>query len=152
MRHIAVPDGHSGMSRLVTTVTAMLMMFSVAVFAIDTEEGFEDPVLDARYRSLINEIRCMKCQNQSIADSPIDVAADLRRQVHNMMSEGQSDAQIKTYLASRYGDFILYNPPLNAKTWLLWGSPLILLGVGGLIFWRVVRNFAQQPIDTEDGA
>lgn len=118
--------------------------------AIDTEDAFDDPVLNDRYRSLIHEIRCMKCQNQSIADSPIDVAADLRRQVREMMAAGRSDAEIKEYLSSRYGDFILYQPPFKPTTWALWGAPVVLFLIGGIVFAHIVRKRAGQPIDDEE--
>jgi cytochrome c-type biogenesis protein CcmH len=93
----------------------------------------------------------MKCQNQSIADSPIDVAADLRRQVRDMLASGQSDAAVKDYLASRYGDFILYRPPLKPTTWVLWAGPALLLLIGGFIFGRIVRSRTAQLIDEEAG-
>lgn len=125
----------------------LLTLLATAAFAIDTEDAFDDPVMNARYRALIHEIRCMKCQNESIADSPVDVAADVRRQVRDMMAEGMSDAEIKDYLSSRYGDFILYRPPLKPKTWALWGGPVALLLIGGFVFARVVRNFSRRPID-----
>ena len=137
------------MSRQQLFGTLAAFFLAASALAIDSSNGFADPALDARYRALINEIRCMKCQNQSIADSPIDVAADLRRQVHEMMSDGQSDADIKNYLASRYGDFILYRPPLKPSTWALWGGPLVLLGIGGFVFARLIRTYGKQPIDAD---
>ena len=135
-------------SALLTTLALACALIGTAR-AIDTEEGFDDPVLNERYRALIHEIRCMKCQNQSIADSPIDVAADLRRQVREMMAAGSSDAEIKTFLSSRYGDFILYNPPLKPTTWALWGGPAVLLLLGGFVFARIVGARAAQPIDSD---
>jgi len=138
--------------RRATVLLAALLVASTAG-AIDTEDAFDDPALNERYRSLIHEIRCMKCQNQSIADSPIDVAADLRRQVREMMAAGRTDAEIKDYLSSRYGDFILYQPPLKPTTWALWGAPAVLFLLGGIVFARIVRARAGQPIDDdEDGA
>ena len=133
------------------TLLAILatLAVSAAALAID-EEGFEDPELNARYRALISEIRCMKCQNQSIADSPIDVAADLRRQVREMMAMGESDAAIKSYLSSRYGDFILYRPPLKPATWALWGGPAALLLIGGLVFFRLLKSYAGRPIEADE--
>jgi cytochrome c-type biogenesis protein CcmH len=138
------------MRRLATAACLLLAYTAGVVHAIDTEEAFDDPVMNERYRALIHEIRCMKCQNQSIADSPIDVAADLRRQVREMMASGRTDAEIKGFLASRYGDFILYQPPLKPSTWVLWGGPVALLGLGGLVFFRILRARSSQPID-EDG-
>ena len=137
-------------STLARVLVAVFVLATGTSFAIDTQEGFDDPELDARYRSLIDEIRCMKCQNQTIADSPIDVAADLRRQVHDMMADGRSDAEIKDYLASRYGDFILYRPPLKPTTWLLWGGPVAFLLIGGFVFTRVLRSYSALPIDDPD--
>ena len=131
-------------------VVLVLVLSTSLVGAIDTDQGFEDPVLDARYRSLIHEIRCMKCQNQSIADSPIDVAADLRRQVREMMAEGRSDSDIKTYLASRYGDFILYEPPLKPTTFVLWVGPAALLLLGGFVFARIIRTHSAQSFDEDE--
>lgn len=112
-------------------------------------EGFADPELDARYRELIHSIRCMKCQNQSIAESPIDQAADLRRQVRELMAEGRSDGEIREYLAARYGDFINYRPPVKPSTWLLWAGPGLLLLGGAVVFARVLRARMQQPLDEE---
>jgi len=137
------------MRRLVAMFVTLTLAAGV-VYAIDTQDAFEDPELNSRYRSLIHEIRCMKCQNQSIADSPIDVAADLRRQVRDMMAEGQSDQEIKDYLSSRYGDFILYRPPLKPTTWALWGGPAALLLIGGFVFARIVRTYSRQPIEADD--
>ncbi|MGW8370491.1 MAG: cytochrome c-type biogenesis protein [Gammaproteobacteria bacterium] len=133
------------MRRLVLLVALVLG----AVAGIHAQEGFEDPALNARYRDLIHTIRCMQCQNQSIADSPSDVAGDLRRLVREMMAAGRSDDEIRTYLAERYGDFILYKPPLSSKTWLLWSAPALLLLAGGIVFARTVRSRMQQPLDEE---
>ena len=111
--------------------------------------SFYDPVQDARYRELIHSIRCMKCMNQSIADSPVDVAADLRREVFEMMQAGRSDDEIMDFVKSRYGDFISYQPPFNSSTWLLWLGPGLLMIVGGFVFARLVRARMNQPLDEE---
>lgn len=84
-----------------------------------------------RYKALIHELRCLVCQNQNIADSDAELAGDLRREVQRMILEGKSDADVIDFMVTRYGDFVLYRPPLKAKTVLLWSAPL-LLGVGGL--------------------
>jgi cytochrome c-type biogenesis protein CcmH len=131
-------------------VCLLVALAATTAYAVDTEEGFDDPALNSRYRSLIQEIRCMKCQNQSIADSPIDVAADLRRQVHDMIGDGSNDSEIKDYLASRYGDFILYKPPLKPTTWALWGGPAVLLLLGGFVFARVLRTYSAQEIEPDE--
>lgn len=131
---------------------AALAAFAVATgaFAIDDERAFEDPVLNERYRSLIDELRCPKCQNESIADSNAPIAADLRQKVRERMDEGQSDEQIRDFLVTRYGNFITYRPPLMPTTWALWGGPAALLVIGGFVFFRVVRDRAAQPIEDDE--
>ncbi len=99
--------------------------------AIDTGPAFEDPAEQERYELLVNELRCLVCQNQSIADSNATLARDLRREVREMMEAGRTDAEIRTYMTDRYGDFVLYRPPFSARTWLLWAAPGLLV-IGGL--------------------
>ncbi len=107
--------------------------------AIDTYE-FRDDAERARYRTLTEELRCPKCQNQNIADSDAPIATDLRREIYRMLDEGQSNEQIVDFLVDRYGDFVRYNPPRDARTWLLWYGPWLMLGAGagalGLIVLR----------------
>jgi cytochrome c-type biogenesis protein CcmH len=126
-----------------------MLALGASLGAQEIVEGFDDPVLDARYRDLIHEIRCMKCQNQSIAESPIDQAGDIRRQVRVLMADGMSDAEIRSYLADRYGDFINYRPPFKPSTWLLWSAPVLLLGGGAFVFARVLRERMGQPLDED---
>jgi len=90
-----------------------------------------DPALEARMLSITSELRCLVCQNQTIADSHAELADDLRRQVREMLVRGDTDKQIIDYMTARYGDFVLYRPPVKATTWLLWFGPGLLL-VGGL--------------------
>ena len=110
----------------------------------------DDPLLNARYHALIQEVRCLVCENRSIAESPSDVADDLKRLIREMIVAGKSDAEITEFLAARYGDSILYRPPVQPNTWLLWGGPAVLLLVGAFVFARIVRARAAQPIE-EDG-
>ena len=124
-------------------------IFCISGTALGQVYGFDDPELDARYRELIHSIRCMKCQNQSIADSPVDVAADLRRETFEMMQAGMSDEEIRNFITSRYGDFSSYTPPFKASTWLLWLGPGLLMIVGGFVFARLVRTRMNQPLDEE---
>ena len=113
---------------------------------------FRDGFEEARFRQLTHELRCVMCQNQSLADSNAQIAHDLRREVLQLMNAGQSDAQIKTYLVSRYGEFVLYRPQVERSTWPLWFGPLLLLVVGMLIVVRVVRRrSASGPPPTDDG-
>lgn len=122
---------------------------ATSAFAIDNEIAFDDPVLNARYHALIREIRCPKCLNESIADSSAPVAADLRREVRRLMSEGKSDDEVKTFLSSRYGDFVLYRPRINETTWALYAGPFVFLLIGAVVFWRVIAKRRDQPIDED---
>lgn len=126
-----------------------LILFTVSSVAIDTGEGFDDPVLQARYQNLIAEVRCVTCQNQSIKDSNAMIASDLRREIRRMISEGKTDAEIGDFLVTRYGDFILYRPRLTGKTLALWIAPFILFLIGGIAIVRVVRYRMNQPIDDD---
>jgi cytochrome c-type biogenesis protein CcmH len=99
--------------------------------------------LDARLKRLESELRCLVCQNQTLADSSADLAEDLRREVRELALAGKSDAEIKAYLVARYGDFVLYNPPLKSTTWLLWLGPFALLLGGGALWWVVLRRRAR---------
>lgn len=92
---------------------------------------------EQRFHRLTNELRCLVCQNQSIAESNAPLADDLKERVRRQISEGRSDAEIRNYMRDRYGDFVLYKPPFNAVTAFLWISPLMLLGVGGI--WLAMR-------------
>lgn len=120
---------------------AAVLFFSFQPFAsaIDPVE-LSDPVLQERYRDLTHELRCMQCQNQSIADSPVGLAGDLRREVRELLEAGKSDAQIREHMRDRYGDFILFRPQWSARNAWLWVTPLILLLLGIFVAWRVVRQ------------
>jgi cytochrome c-type biogenesis protein CcmH len=98
---------------------------------------------DLRLKRLEGELRCLVCQNETLAESPADLAGDLRREVRALALAGKSDDDIKTYLVARYGDFVLYNPPLKAVTWMLWFGPFALLVGGGAIWWVVLRRRAK---------
>jgi cytochrome c-type biogenesis protein CcmH len=126
------------------------LLGATSVHAIDTEVAFDDPILDARYRSLIREIRCPKCLNESIAESDAPVAADLRREVRRLIGEGASDDEVKTFLSDRYGEFVLYRPRVTPTTWALWAAPFVFLMGGGLVFWRVLATRSRQSLDDED--
>lgn len=122
------------------------------VLAIDTERAFDDPELQARYETIISEIRCLQCQNQSIKDSNVFLAADLRREIRRMLGEGKTDAQVYDFLVARYGEFALYRPRMRGKTLVLWLAPLFLLAGGAVIMLRVVRRRMTLPIDDEPAA
>ena len=108
------------------------------------------PELQARYSGLTHELRCMQCQNEAIADSPVDLAADLRRQVHDMLVAGKSDQDVRDFMTARYGDFILFRPRFAPKTAWLWLAPGVLLLIGAFVSWRIVRaRIALVPADNE---
>jgi cytochrome c-type biogenesis protein CcmH len=126
---------------------AMLTVASAVWSDTDTDTELTDPALNQRYSTLIREIRCPLCKNESIADSGAPIAADLRREVRRKLVDGASDAEIKDFLVQRYGDFILYRPRFTPETWALWLGPFVLLGVGGFVFWRVLRARRGQTLD-----
>lgn len=109
-----------------------LSLLSTAVFASAANEAAlaEDPVAEKRLQALSKELRCLVCQNETIADSNAELAVDLRREIRGMIRDGRSDADILDFMVTRYGDFVLYRPPVKAITFLLWGGPIVLLLVG----------------------
>jgi cytochrome c-type biogenesis protein CcmH len=106
--------------------------------AVDTTE-MPTPQLEQRYLALTHELRCMQCQNESLADSPVSLAADMRGEVRDMLLAGKSDADVRAFMVSRYGDFILFRPRYVLRNAWLWATPLLLLGGGALVAWRIVR-------------
>ena len=115
--------------------------------ALDANGQLENPVLQARFEQITKELRCLVCQNESIADSNVDLAQDLRRQVREMLVAGKSDDAIFQFMTDRYGEFVRFAPPLSAKTLLIWGAPFIMLLLGAVIIVRVVRQRSRLPID-----
>jgi cytochrome c-type biogenesis protein CcmH len=129
------------MKRLTRAALLGLFLAATAHAAIDTYE-FKDEAERERYRTLTEELRCPKCQNQNIAASNAPIAMDLRQEIFRMLEEGQSNDQIVDYLVARYGDFVRYKPPVNTKTLLLWYGPagLLVLGFGILVAILVRRR------------
>jgi cytochrome c-type biogenesis protein CcmH len=128
------------MRQLIWGVLLALCLVGSAHAAIDAYE-FKNEAERERYRTLVEELRCPKCQNQNIADSNAPIAMDLRREIYRMLEEGQSNEQIVDYLVARYGDFVRYKPPVNAKTLVLWYGPIALLVVGfGVLALILVRR------------
>ena len=117
--------------------------------AIDSFD-FPDAEAAARYQRLISEFRCPKCLNESLASSGAPIAVDLRRAVRRLMEDGESDAEIRTYLQQRYGDFVLYDPPLKASTWLLWFSPVLLVALAVVLLMRAARRREPAPLSEVD--
>lgn len=124
---------------------ALLPSFAFAQAGADVAPlRFQSHAEETRFRALVSELRCVMCQNQSLADSNAQIAHDLRREVLDLMREGRSDAEIKDFLVARYGEFVLYRPRVEASTWLLWLGPAVLLLAGGIVVARVVRARSAQ--------
>jgi cytochrome c-type biogenesis protein CcmH len=117
--------------------------------ALDIHGQIEDPALQARFESITKELRCLVCQNESIADSNVELASDLRRQVREMLVAGKTDDDIFNFMTDRYGEFVRFSPPVERKTLLIWGAPFIALIVGAVIIFRVVRRRSRMPLDDE---
>jgi len=110
----------------------------------------ENPALEARMQAIAQELRCLVCQNQTIADSHSGLATDLRREIRTLLDKGQSDQQIRDYMTARYGNFILYRPPVTSSTALLWFGPGLLAVVGLLSLWLILRRRARMSADAFD--
>ena len=130
----------------------IVLLVPAAVRAIDAGKAFDDPALQARYEAIIEEVRCLKCQNQSIKDSNAFLAADLRREIKRLLEEGKSDAEVYDFLVTRYGEFALYRPRFSGKTLVLWIAPAILLLGGAFLIGRIVRRRMAMPIDDDPAA
>jgi cytochrome c-type biogenesis protein CcmH len=115
--------------------------------AIDDHGQLTNPALQARFERIAKELRCLQCQNESIADSNADLARDLRRQVREMLVAGKGDDEIFTFMTDRYGEFVRFAPPLSPKTALIWGAPFFMLLLGAAVIYRVVRQRSRMPLD-----
>lgn len=120
--------------------------------AVDSEPPFNNPQLQQRYENLIRDFRCLVCFDESIANSDADLAADFRRQVHLMVGKGKSDQEIKEFMVRRYGDFVLYQPPVQPSTWLLWGGPFVLLLIALVALVFILRRRAHLDEAQEGGS
>lgn len=142
-------------TRLRVLLAALVLAFALPslVLAMAPIE-FQSEAEEARYRGLLHQLRCVMCQNQSLADSPADIAGDLRLQVLELVREGRSDAEIRTFLVERYGEFILYQPPMSRATWLLWFGPALVLVAGAVMVVLTVRRKsagnARKPVPPVD--
>jgi cytochrome c-type biogenesis protein CcmH len=136
--------------RRLLLLTALLLAGAALGTEAPALDGLEDPELIARYQQLTEELRCLVCQNQNIAESNAGLAADLRRQVREMLLAGNSNDEILTFLTDRYGDFVRYRPAVNQRTWLLWVGPLLFLGAGLVMLVPVLRRRAAMLDDEPD--
>lgn len=138
-----------------TFLLALLLAFALPALAQVSDKRplqFENKLEETRFRGLISELRCVMCQNQSLADSDAQIAVDLRREILQMIRDGRSDSEIRDFLVDRYGEFVLYRPGFSAATVLLWFGPLLILVAGGWSLWRVVRTRAAAPPDRNDAS
>jgi len=138
---------------LAPVLLALLLVASPAPAQVRSDPAplqFQDPAEEARFHALAAELRCVMCQNQSLADSNAQIAYDLRAEVLQLMREGRTDAQIKQFLVQRYGEFVLYRPQVESATWLLWFGPALLVLVGGVVVARIVRRRARTPVAADD--
>jgi cytochrome c-type biogenesis protein CcmH len=122
----------------------LALAWSGSALAIDTQRAFEDPALQARYENVTRELRCLVCQNETIADSNATLAGDLRREVREMIAAGKTDDEIRDFMIARYGDFVLYRPRMTRMNFLLWAAPVLLLVLGAFAVVRVVRRRAAE--------
>jgi cytochrome c-type biogenesis protein CcmH len=143
------------MNRRVLALALGAWLWSAPLLAIDLTPPLPDPKQQQRYVTLIHELRCMQCQNETLADSEVSLAADLRLEVHDLVAQGKSDAEVRDYLVSRYGDFILFRPRVSWRTAWLWALPGLLLLAGAVAAIRVLLERTRlvdsdtSPIDSE---
>lgn len=136
--------------RSITRIGAPLALAGIlaatAAHAYTLEEfTFDDPAKTTEYRDLVGKLRCLVCQNESLAASQASVAQDLRKEVYHMMQNGKSKQEILDFLVARYGDFVLYDPPIKPSTYLLWFGPFLFIGIGGFLLLRAIQRKKSEP-------
>lgn len=126
---------------------SLLVLMGAMTYANVNIYAFDNKVDETRFNALITDLRCPKCQNQNLADSDAPLAQDLKDRVYSMINDGRSDSEIMTFMVDRYGDFVLYTPPIKPLTWFLWFGPIIILmGVLIIIFARRRKPHTETPI------
>lgn len=136
-------------SYLVRLMLVVLAWLGASGWASEAPTLAADPALEAQMMDIAQELRCLVCQNETIAASHADLAVDLRQQIRSQLGQGRTPAQIREFMVQRYGEFVLYRPRLSAKTLLLWGGPFVLLLLGLFVLWRALRS---RPGAPEPGA
>ena len=140
--------------KAISLLIILALFAGIAVAAAPQE--FDNPEQQARYDNMLREMRCMVCQNESLAGSPAELAQDLRREVARMIREEKSDAEIRSFLVDRYGDYVLYRPPLRAQTLALWVGPfvILLLSLAGVAvyLWRRRSGYNEAALDPDEKA
>jgi|GEM_PF-495107 len=142
--------GNDGLGALGWLLLLAAMLISLSVHANEAALNAEDPVIEARLIKMAEDLRCLVCQNESLAGSNAELAQDLRREVRAQMKAGKSDQEVIAYLTDRYGDFVLYRPPFKPVTYLLWLGPLLFLGIGAGIWYLTLkkrRTLKETPVD-----
>ena len=127
----------------------LILFISHFALAGEAQPLAEDPALEARLRAMSQELRCLVCQNSTLADSSAPLAEDLRKEIRVQMRAGKSDKEVVEYLVERYGDFVRYRPPVNNSTALLWFGPFLILIVGGFVLYRVLKKHASSDDDIQ---
>lgn len=138
----------SGFMAVAVTFIIIILVFVLLMPKVSAENQhfpFADPAEQQRFHKLTEELRCLVCQNQSLADSDAPLADDLRKEVYAMMQEGKDNESIIEFLVARYGEFVLYRPRVNQSTLLLWGAPVLLPLLGLLVLFFLIRRRADQP-------
>jgi cytochrome c-type biogenesis protein CcmH len=136
------------LGRVLLAVVWLAIALSASAASQVDIRSFPSPEAEARYRALIDELRCPKCLNTNLSGSDAEIARDLRATVHRLIvEEGMSDQEIRDYLQARYGDFVLYDPPFKPGTWLLWLLPLVFLGAGAVVLIRLLRPRPQVVLE-----
>jgi len=125
----------------------IIALFSSVLLANEATPLAEDPVVEQRLISISEEMRCLVCQNESLAGSRSDLAQDLRREIRSLIKEGKTDSEIRAFMVERYGDFVLYRPPVKPITWLLWIGPFVLLIAGIAALLQYLRRRNSQIVD-----
>lgn len=136
-------------------ILAALLAFSLPILSLPTQAGeatlnAEDPAIEQRLTHLAEDLRCLVCQNESLAGSHAELAEDLRREIRAQMKAGKDDKQVIEYLTDRYGDFVLYQPPFKPVTYLLWLGPLLFLMLGGLVWYQTMKRRRAMPTTPVD--
>jgi cytochrome c-type biogenesis protein CcmH len=127
----------------------LLLIFTLPLFAGIETYTFETPEQERIYHKLTEELRCLVCQNQNIAGSNAELAQDLRKKAYEQVKQGKSEKQVKRWMVDRYGDFVLYSPPIKSTTLFLWAGPLLFLLIAFVVLWRIGRTRRNQSSETD---
>ena len=136
-------------------VFALVLVMQLAAVPAHANEAAplaDDPVVEARLLVIAEEVRCLVCQNESLAGSRAELAQDLRREIRSLIKQGKTDKEVMDFLVSRYGDYVRYRPPVKPTTWLLWGGPFVLLaaGLAALVLFVRRRRMTSTPLSPEE--